>query len=442
MRRELTRRALLAGTGAAALSAATGCATGGVTNREAVRLAPGATRPVTGRITVWSWDSAAVALTRLAKKFRARHPGTEIQVVDIGYENAADKTTVGLRADTGLADVVTVDGPKMAGYIGNFPRGMHDLTPLVKGVADDFDRAAWKTVSSEDGRVFALPWDIGPLALYYRRDLFERAGVDAASLKTWDDYVEAGTVLKRKTGVKLLIMDPAEDSFFPCLMQQQGQRHFKDGKVALATPEAVRALTLVKEIGDRGLIRWERGWDGQVTATKEGKSATLPTAAWWSGTLTAEMPELKGKFGVVPLPAFEPGGARTSNQGGSMLCIPAQSRNPRLAWAFVKFLLTDKDNQVSMLKHEGLFPAYLPALKDPYLDAPQPYYGGQRAWKVFAGLAAHIPPVEYNKDGAKAGDIAQKALTGAVLRGNDPRRQLREAAGQLAGATGRETVAG
>ena len=110
MRRELTRRALLAGTGAAALSAATGCATGGITNREAVRLAPGATRPVTGRITVWSWDSAAVALTRLAKKFRARHPGTEIHVVDIGYENAADKTTVGLRADTGLADVVTVEG--------------------------------------------------------------------------------------------------------------------------------------------------------------------------------------------------------------------------------------------------------------------------------------------------------------------------------------------
>jgi len=440
----LSRRTLLAGVGAATLSTAvTGCATGGVTNREAVHLGPGATGPVTGSITVWSWDSAATALTRLARKFQARHPGARIHVVDIGYDNADDKITVGLRADTGLADVVTVDGARLPAFIGNFPHGLHDLTPLVRPYARDFDRAALRTATSEQGRIHALPWDIGPLAVFYRTDLFRRSGVDPASLRTWDDYVRAGIAVKAKTGAKLLVLDPSEDSFFPCLMQQQGQRHFKDGgKVALATPEAVRALELIKAIGDHGLIHWERGWDGLVTANKEGKVATMPTAAWWSGTLTTEMPELKGKFGVVPLPAFRPGGVRTSNQGGSTLCITGQSKNPRLAWAFIRFLLTDKDNQVSMLQREGLFPAYLPALQDPYLDKPQPYYGGQRVWKVFTDLAPHIPPVEYTDDDAKAADITQQALTGTVLRGHDPRRQLRAAARQLAGATGREIVAG
>ncbi|MDJ1134296.1 ABC transporter substrate-binding protein [Streptomyces iconiensis] len=443
MHGQLTRRALLAAGGAAALTGVAGCATGGISNREAVRLAPGATGPLRGRITVWSWDSAAAALTRLAKKFEARHPGTAVHVVDIGYDNAYDKITVGLRADTGLADLLTVEGSQLPAYIGNFPKGLHDLTDLVGRHAGDFDKAAWKTVVSEEGRAFALPWDIGPLALYYRSDLFARAGVDPHSLRTWDDYVKAGVAVKEKTGTKLLIMDPNEDSFFPCLLQQQGHRWYKDGgKVALGTPQAVRALTLIKALGDRGLIRWERGWDGLVTATKEGKVASTPYAAWWSGTLTGEMPELKGKFGVVPLPAFTPGGPRTSNDGGSTLCIPAQSKNPRLAWAFTRFLLTDKDNQVSMLKREGLFPAYLPALKHPYLSAPQDYYGGQRAWRVFADLAPHIPPVERNKDGAKAKDIANKAVSGAVLRGHDPAGELRAAAAQLAGATGRETVSG
>lgn len=443
MHRQMTRRTLLAAGGATALTGAVGCATGGVTNREAVRLAPGATGPPRGRITVWSWDAAATALARLAKTFQARHPGTEIHVVDIGYDNAYDKITVGLRADTGLADLLTIEGTQLPAYIGNFPRGLHDLTDLVGQQADAFDKAAWKTVVSEEGRAFALPWDIGPLALYYRADLFASAGVDPHSLRTWDDYVKAGVAVKAKTGTRLLVMDPHEDSLFPCLLQQQGHRWYKDGgKVALATPQAVRALTLIKALGDRDLIRWERGWDGLVTATKEGKAATAPSAAWWSGTLTAEMPELKGRFGVIPLPAFTPGGPRTSNDGGSTLCVPAQSGNPRLAWAFTRFLLTDKDNQVSMLKREGLFPAYLPALKDPYLSTPRPYYGGQRAWQVFADLAPHIPPVEHNKDGAKAKDIASKAVTGAALRGHDPAAELRAAARQLAGATGRETASG
>ncbi|NGO70627.1 sugar ABC transporter substrate-binding protein [Streptomyces sp. SB3404] len=436
----LNRRTLLASAGAAALSAVTGCATGGVSNREAVRLGPGATGPVQGRITAWAWDVAAQALKRMAEKFEARHPGTSIHVRDIGYDNAYDKITVGLRADTGLADLLYIEGQRLPSYIGTFPRGLHDLTPLVRRYAADFDRAAWQTGVSADGKVFALPWDTGPLALFYRRDLFARAGVDPASLKTWDDYVRAGVAIKEKTGSKLLIMDPAEnDSLFPSLLQQQGQHWFKDGgKVALDTPAAVRALALIRELGRRDLIRWERGWDGLVTATKEGKVATAPSAAWWSGTLTGEMPELKGRFGVLPLPAFGAGGARTSNNGGSSLCIPAQSENPRLAWAFTRFLLTDKDNLVSMLRREGLFPAYLPALKDPYLRRPQPYYGGQRAWQVFADLAPHIPPVEYTRDGPKAADIAQKAVTAAGMRGADPERELRSAAKQLAGATGRK----
>ena len=37
-----------------------------------------------------------------------------------------------------------------------------------------------------------MPWDSGPVVLYYRRDMFEKAGVDPASIETWDDFVEAG----------------------------------------------------------------------------------------------------------------------------------------------------------------------------------------------------------------------------------------------------------
>ncbi|MEV6103887.1 sugar ABC transporter substrate-binding protein [Streptomyces sp. NPDC051940] len=432
-----TRRSVLATGAAAAATLLTGCATGGTGAKDKPRdLKAGA--ELKGSITVWSWDVAAQALERLARAFESAHPGTKIKVLDTGYDNAYDKITVGLKANTGLADVLTVEGSQLPSYLGNFPAGFYDLTKQTAALAKDFDQAAWATVTDRRKQVLGLPWDIGPCALFHRTDYFRQAGVDPASLTTWDAYAEAGTAVKKKTGRKFLVMDSDDTGPLPLLLQQQGRGYFRDGKVAVASPEAVRALTLMKELADRELIAYEKGWDGLVSATKTGKVATTLTAAWWTGTLTSEMPELKGRFGVVPLPAFDEGGTRTSNEGGSTLCIPAQSKNPELAWAFVQFVLTDKANQVSMLKEEGLFPAYLPALDDPYLSAPQEYFGGQPALKVFADLARTIPATETTEDGAKAGEIMKSAVNKVLLRGGDPQSALRSAADQIAAATGRE----
>jgi lactose/L-arabinose transport system substrate-binding protein len=39
---------------------------------------------------------------------------------------------------------------------------------------------------------YAMPWDSGPVAVFYRRDFYEKAGVDPAKIKTWDDFIAAG----------------------------------------------------------------------------------------------------------------------------------------------------------------------------------------------------------------------------------------------------------
>ncbi|MGW7416220.1 ABC transporter substrate-binding protein [Streptomyces sp. NPDC054863] len=439
------RRAVLAsGLAAGATAALGGCATGGTGGKggPAPEVKKGDGRGLTGSITVWSWDVAAKAMRRLAKDFQEKHPGTTVKVTDIGYDSAYDKITVGLKGGSGLADVLTVEGPRMATYMGTFPQGFYDLSKLAGTYEKDFDKAAWRTVVNPQGKVVALPWDIGPCGLFYRRDYFRQAGIKAESLATWDDFVQAGEQLKKRTGHKMLILDPVEDSTFVMLLQQQGQHLYKEGRVAVDTPEGVRAATLLKTLADKGLVDYRKGWDGLVTGTKEGKAATTPTAAWWMGTLASDMPELKGRFGVLPLPAFTPGGVRTSNSGGSVLSVPAQSKNPELAWAFVEFLLAGVPHQISMLKQEGLFPAYLPALADPYMNSPQEYFGGQSALKVFAGLAPTTPPVEYTKDGAKATEIMNSTVAGILLRDKHPEQALDSAAAQIAAGTGRQRIAG
>jgi lactose/L-arabinose transport system substrate-binding protein len=421
----------------AALALLSGCATGGTGGKAAAPLDPSA--KVSGEITVWSWDTAAAGLKRLGAEYEKSHPDTKIKVVDVGYDNAYDKLSVGLQAGSGLPDVVTVETDRAPGYISQFPNGLTDLTPVLGDQKADFDPSKWSAGSNADGKLLVAPWDSGTVGLFYRSDYLAEAGVDPASLGTWDDLVTAGEKIKAATGHTLMSIDVSSGWTFAMMLQQQGQGLFdEDGKVAITSPEAVTALTLLKEMNDKGLIKNVKGWDGRVTATKDGDSAVHPEAVWWIGTLTSEMPELAGKFGVTELPAFTDGGARTSNNGGSNLAIPTQAKNPNLAASFISYALADADNQVSLMKNEGLFPSYLPALKNDYFQQEDPYFGGQKVYALFAKETENIPSITYSADNAKALDIVANAVVASVINGADPKKTLTDAAQQIASATGRK----
>lgn len=437
MKKKLTGIAALAAVGIALA----GCATGGVPTggSDAVALDPDA--KLDGEITVWSWDVGAVALERLAADFEKAHEGTTVKVVDVGYDNAYDKMSVGFQAGTGLPDVVTIETDAAPGYITQFPKGMLDLNPILGGDEVDFDPFKWSAGSDADGSLRIAPWDSGTVALYYRTDIVEQAGVDIEAAATWDDLIAAGKVIKEKTGHTLLSTDLSAGGGFQMLLQQLGQGLFNEaGEITLDSPEAVRVLTMLQEMNEAGLIKNVTGWDGRVTSAKDGDSAVTADAVWWIGTLQGDAPELSGKYAVLPLPAFDEGGARTSNNGGSGLAVPAQAKNPQLAAAFVDFVLADADNQVSMMTNEGLFPSYLPALESDYFSKPVEYFGGQPVYETFAELTAQIPPIVYTSDSAEASDIAANAVAAAVLNGADPATVLADAAAQLATSTGREVA--
>ncbi|CAM5430980.1 ABC transporter substrate-binding protein [Leifsonia shinshuensis] len=425
---------------AAAILALTGCAMAGSPASGPAKLDPNATP--SGTITVWSWDAAATALKRLAGEYQHKHPGTTVKVVDVGYDNAYDKLSVGLQAGTGLPDVVTMETDHTPGYLTQFPKGFIDLTPVIGGKKADFDPSKWAAATDASGAIKAAPWDSGTVGLFYRSDYLQQAGVDPASLGTWDDLVGAGEKIKTATGHTLVTADVATGGLFQMLLQQQGSGLFDaKGRITVSGPKAVAALTLEKELNDKGLLKNVKGWDARVTSAKNGDSAVTPEAVWWTATLTGEAPELSGKYGVTELPAFASGGARTSNNGGSSLAVPAQAKNPQLAASFVSFALADSANQVSMMKKDGLFPAYLPALKDSFFSQPDPYFGGQKVYALFAEQTAKIPPIAYTSDTAKATDIVGAAVAASVLGGKDPAAALKDAAQQIATATGR-TIAG
>lgn len=405
--------------------------------------APADPAQVEGEVTVWAWNIAAKSLEAVVPEFNKQYPNVKVTVQDVGRLDVYDRLTTGLQGGgAGLPDVVAVESDRMDVYTAAFPEGFADLTSRAEKYKAQFDPSKWAQ-SEVNGTIRSIPWDSGPTGLWYRVDYFEQAGVDPKSIETWDDLIAAGEKINAATDgrVKLLPVDiVADDAGYRMMTNQLGVCCYfnPDGTINLTSEASVKALTTLKMINDKGLIANIQGWDGVVGATKNGDVATVPFGVWYSGTIIDQAPELSGKWDVMMLPAFEPGGNRAANLGGSTLAIPASTKNLDAAWAFVEFALATDTGQNTMMQQFGIWPSYIPAYEAEFYDQPVEFFNNQPIWQMFADQVADIPAATYTKDYTKGQAVLASAQAKVLSQGVDPATALQEAAEELANQTGRE----
>ncbi|MEV7415500.1 sugar ABC transporter substrate-binding protein [Streptomyces sp. NPDC089919] len=403
-----------------------------------------------GAIRVWSWQGPAAELKALIPEFNKKYPDIKVTVEDIGNPAIWDKITTGMAAGgQGLADVLHIGVDYLPGYVEKFPGGLADLGPLgATAYQNAFAQGLWETVSPDGKRVNALPWEANSAGFYYRADLFEKAGVDGAALQTWDETIEAGKQIKARTGAHLLGIDkPASQAdaanFFQMLLQLQGTFYFNlDGRIALASPEAVKAMTLIKTMNDAGLVSdLAGGWNTLMSSLKQGTAAVLPMPTWFGGVVEEQVPEQAGKWKVRLPPAVRRGGATAATVNSTHLAIAGTSKHQAAAWSFVEFVLTRPASQVAIYKGKGIAPALMKAYDDAVFHEPSPFFGGQKRGEIFLeALKAPQPAVNFTADYARALKLVTDAQSKVLLKGADPAKVLKEAAEQLATQTGRKVV--
>ncbi|MER8047208.1 sugar ABC transporter substrate-binding protein [Streptomyces sp. NPDC094032] len=406
--------------------------------------------PRKGKITVWSWQGPAAELKALIPVFNKEFPDIQVTVEDIGNPAIWDKITAGLAAGgQGLADVLHIGVDYLPGYVERFPGGLADLAPLgATAHKDAFAAGLWQTVSPDGKRVNALPWEANSAGFYYRSDLFERAGVDVGALGTWDETIEAGKQLKARTGAHLLGIDkpasqPDAANFFQMLLQLQGAFYFDlEGRVTLDSPEAVRAMTLIKTMNDAGLVSdLAGGWNALMSSLKRGTAAVLPWPTWFGGIIEEQVPAEAGKWKVRLPPAVRRGGPTAATVNSTHLAVAGSSAHQAAAWTFIEFALTRPASQVSIYRGKGIAPALLKAYDDPAFHQPSAFFSGQRKGEVFlSALKAPSPAVNYTSDYARALKLVTDAQSQVLLKGADPAKVLATAAGELARQTGRKAA--
>ena len=363
------------------------------------------------KVTAWAWNINVPVLEEAAKKFKEENPDFELEVVEMGTDDVYSKLTTGLQAGgKGLPDIVLVEDDRVQGYMNAFPDAFVNVSD--KGfdeVKDSFP--SYKTeLLSKDGAMYGFPFDGGPTGVFYRADIFEEAGVNAEDIKTWDDYIEAGKTIKEKTDKAMIGLDlNGDDGLYRMMLNQQGTFYFNEDKdVALTSEESKKAMEVQQTLNEEGLVKETVGWDAWISAMVEGDVATAPSGAWLYGSITQQGKDTSGNWGIIELPAFEEGGNRASNLGGSNYMIPSASGNADLAYDFMEFFSTNEDVQLSAMEG-GLFPSLNTIYDNEAFTKEVEFFNNQPIWNLLANEMENIPAVNYTGDYAVAKDEAVKA---------------------------------
>jgi lactose/L-arabinose transport system substrate-binding protein len=408
----------------------------------ALAVSSGPAFAVEGELTIWSWNIAASSLKATVAGFNKLHPNVKITVEDLGNQPVYDKSIAGCAASgEGLPDIVSIENGEAENYWGQFPDCFVDLKTLGYTAEDQAKFPDFKRTELEVSDVaYAMPWDSGPVAMFYRRDFYEKAGVDPASIKTWDDFIAAGKKIQEANpGVTMTNADFNGDTeFFRMISNEQGCGYFAaDGQsITVNQPKCVDTLAKIREMKDAGIMT-SANWPEKITNNTAGKVASQMYGGWYEGTIRTESPDGKGKWGVYLMPSLTADGPRAANLGGSSLAITSVSKNKEAAYAYLKYTLATNEGQITMLKEFGLVPSLVSALEDPYVSQPLEYWGGQAVWKDILSTLPKVVPSRGTPFQSDAESI-MRAVQTKYLAGEyaDAKTALDDAANQIASATG------
>jgi cellobiose transport system substrate-binding protein len=381
---ELSRRQMIR---AAGLLGVTGLAAGGAAACGSSGGSSGAGSPKA--LSLWYWDGGLSknVVADAVKRFR---PQATLTASVIGGDFKQRLQTT-MTAGRFVPDITGIKGEDMPSFLPHADKFIDLNTVGAAKLAPQYLTWKWKSGSTADGKLIGFPIDIGPTALFYREDIFARAGLPAdlasvtAATRTWEEYFAVGVEIHKAVPKSFLVRNNGSvfsiataqvtTSFIDSSGKFVGdQQHIRD-----AWDLSVKAVKL----GIDAKIN-DNSWNAAIT---NGAIVTEVGAAWHALDIEQAAPSGSGKWRVAPTP----GGP--ANIGGSFLALPRQCADPALAFQIITWIL-DPANQARGFTDAALFPSTPASYSMPALTAADPYFGGQQTIDVF-GASAKGNPIAY-----------------------------------------------
>jgi multiple sugar transport system substrate-binding protein len=304
-----------------------------------------------------------------------------------------------------MPDVVMVDNPDLqevanTGALAPLTEYGVNLDGLFKNLID---------AGTLNGKVYGIAPGINGMALWYNKDMFDKAGLKPPT--NWAEVEDDAAKLTSDGVYGIAFSAPATEEgtwqFEPWFWGAGG-----DLKKVNA-PEGVKALQFWTDLVQKGyasksVVQWSQGdVNDQFLA---GKAAMQQNGVWNLNSI-----EKSGlKFGIVPIPAPD-GGAAPGPMGGEVLSIPLTGDAAKMnaAGKVVNCLLSDK-NMLAWANLNSYIPARITVAQGVAKDRPNmaPFVEAAAAERSRPGPPANLGP-NYSKVSQPVWNAIQAALTGA-----------------------------
>ena len=300
-----------------------------------------------GRTTIDVWlmrDSVSAAFqTEFVKGFETAHPDIKVRVQIQEWDGIGEKVTAAL-ASNDAPDVIETGNTQVAQFAQS--GGLLDLSDKVS----DLGGSSWLKGLSEPGsyenKQYGIPYYAANRVVIYRKDLFQKAGVDASKIKARDQWISATQKLDKGSHQGIYLPGQNWYTLSGFIWDEGGDLATQSGgswKGALDTPEALHAMEFYKKLQalGKGPKDSDEAQPPQAEVMAKGQVAQVISTPGGANVVVQNNAALEGKLGFFPIPgktADKPGAVFT---GGSDLVIPAVSQHHDAAYTFIKELTGD-----------------------------------------------------------------------------------------------------
>lgn len=384
-------------------------------------------------LTVAAYPSVDEIIKTSLVEWKKLHPDVEVKVIGREYADHHTAMQTALATATSLPDVMTIE----YGYLGRFAQsgGLEDLNQspfLASAVAKKFVPYALAQAHSRAQGQIAIPTDIGPGAMFYRKDLVQKAHVNEKDLtESWESFIHSGKKIKLATGAYLLAhaRDVKDIVIRTGIPSDEGVYFDAQGQCTVATSARFqKAFQLAKRIRTEGLDAKVNAWSSEWgESLKRGNVSVQMMGAWLGGHLSNWLaPNTAGLWRSTTLPE------RTATSwGGTFYAIPKKASNKELAWDLITHLTLNRHQQQLAFEKFNAFPALLEAQSGSFFEQPVQFLGGQKARLEWRATATQIKPTKVFKHDAVAEEIVNAELDLVLLKDKSIEQALRDAHSQI-----------
>lgn len=281
----------------------------------------------------------------MAEKWNKEHPDKQIKlnVNVMPFDDMHNKLQIALNSGTGTPDFVDIELSKFANFTQGTPALM-DLTEAAEPYTSTGNIVQSRLdIYSNNGKLYGIPTHVGATVAFYNTELLEAAGIDYTTIKTWDDFKEAGSKYYKATGKYLGTIDTSALWVPNLIMAELGSDYItQDGKVDVNNKDLQKTMEIIKDLQEANAVETMPGGqpdkEEAYGVINSGEYACVIMPIWYMSRYTNYMPELSGKIAIAPAPVLDENSeVKSVGGGGTGTAVIADKPNADLIAEFVAY---------------------------------------------------------------------------------------------------------